>query len=147
MPRANHPPARPALPSPSLLFTPATPLCAHQPDKTEKNVNNLMDEPEAQRKAASEAPACQARSHANAGRADRIDEDTFSLDNARVTACNDRVPKWAFTAKRARIRLDHRAKVYNAFFRVKGLPILYVPYASISISQKDRSSGFLLPSS
>ncbi len=83
----------------------------------------------------------------DADRADKIDEDTFTLDNAKVTACNDRVPKWAFTAKRARIRVDHRAKVYNAFFRVKGVPILYVPYASISISKKDRSSGFLLPSS
>src|SRR6185436_1040941 len=69
------------------------------------------------------------------------------LENAKLTACNDRVPKWAFTAKRARIRVDHRAKVYNALFRVKGVPILYVPYASISISKKDRSSGFLLPSS
>src|SRR5262249_53571434 len=58
-----------------------------------------------------------------------------------------RVPKWSFSARRAKIRLDHRAKVYNAFFRIKNIPVLYVPYASISISKKDRSSGFLLPTS
>lgn len=83
----------------------------------------------------------------DADRADKIDEDTYNLVNTSLTACNDRVPKWSFTAKRAQIRVDHRAKVYNAFFRVKGVPILWVPYASISISKKDRSSGFLLPSS
>jgi LPS-assembly protein len=83
----------------------------------------------------------------DAPRAEKTGEDTYVLDNAMVTACQDKVPKWSFTAKRARIRLDHRAKVYNAFFRIRNIPVLWVPYASISISKKDRSSGFLLPSS
>jgi LPS-assembly protein len=82
----------------------------------------------------------------DAARADKTGEDTYNLSDAILTACGDRVPKWAFTAKRARIRVDHRAKVYNAFFRVKGVPILWVPYASLPISKRDRSSGFLLPS-
>ncbi|MCI0338670.1 MAG: LPS assembly protein LptD [Acidobacteria bacterium] len=80
-------------------------------------------------------------------RADKTGEDTFNLENAVMTACQERVPKWSFTAKRARIRLDHNAKVYNALFRVKNIPIFFLPYASVSISKKDRSSGFLLPSS
>ena len=83
----------------------------------------------------------------DAKRADKTGEDTYNLDNAILTACQETSPKWSFTAKRARVRLDHRAKVYNAFFRVKGVPVLWVPYASISISKKDRSSGFLMPSS
>src|SRR5215475_12221878 len=83
----------------------------------------------------------------DAVRADKTGEDTYNLDNAMLTACQEKAPKWSFTAKRARIRLDHRAKVYNAFFRFKNIPILWVPYASISISKKDRSSGFLTPSS
>ncbi len=83
----------------------------------------------------------------DAARADKTGEDTYTLDNAMLTACQSKVPKWSFTARRARIRLDHRAKVYNAFFRIKNIPVLWVPYASISIDKKDRSSGFLLPSS
>ena len=82
----------------------------------------------------------------DAERADKTGEDTYNLDNASLTACNDPVPKWAFTAKRARIRVDHRAKVYNAFFRIKDVPVLWLPYASISINKKSRASGFLLPS-
>jgi LPS-assembly protein len=80
-------------------------------------------------------------------RADKTGEDTYNLEHAVLTACQEKSPKWSFTAKRARVRLDHRAKVYNAFFRVKNVPVLWVPYASISISKKDRSSGFLMPSS
>jgi LPS-assembly protein len=83
----------------------------------------------------------------DAKRADKTGEDTYNLDNAVLTACQEKTPKWSFTARRARVRLDHRAKVYNAFLRVKGVPVLWVPYASISISKKDRSSGFLMPSS
>ena len=82
----------------------------------------------------------------DAKRADKINQDTYTLENARLTACNDAVPKWAFTAKRARIQMNKRAKVYNALFRIKNIPVFYLPYASISISKKDRSSGFLLPS-
>jgi LPS-assembly protein len=83
----------------------------------------------------------------DANRADKTGEDTYNLSNAMLTACQEKVPKWSFTAKRARIRLDHRAKVYNAFFRIKNIPVLWMPYASISINKKNRSSGFLLPSS
>jgi LPS-assembly protein len=80
-----------------------------------------------------------------APRADKTGEDTYTLDNAMLTACQQKIPRWSFTAKRARIRLDHRAKVYNAFFRIRNIPVLWVPYASISISKKDRSSGLLTP--
>jgi LPS-assembly protein len=82
-----------------------------------------------------------------APRADKTGEDTYNLEDAMVTACQQKIPRWSFTAKRARIRLDHRAKVYNAFFRIRNIPVLWLPYASISISKKDRSSGFLTPSS
>src|SRR5262245_18650588 len=83
----------------------------------------------------------------DAERADKTGEDTYNLDNAILTACQEKTTKWTFTAKRARSRLDHRAKVYNAFFRINNIPVLWVPYASISISKKDRSSGFLTPTS
>src|SRR5262249_37485632 len=61
----------------------------------------------------------------DAKRADKTGEDTYNLDNAILTACQEKTPKWTFTARRARIRLDHRANVYNAFFRIKNIPVLW----------------------
>ncbi len=83
----------------------------------------------------------------DASRADKTNDDTYELEDVRLTACQEAIPKWAFTAKRARVRVEHRATVYNALLRIKNIPVFYLPYASISISKKDRSSGFLLPSS
>ncbi len=57
------------------------------------------------------------------------------------------MPKWSFTAKRARIKLNDRAVLSHPVLRVKNVPILYLPYVSLSISPRDRSSGFLLPTS
>jgi LPS-assembly protein len=83
----------------------------------------------------------------DAVRADKTGADTFELEDAVITACQERVPKWSFTARRARVRVDQRATVYNAFLRIKKVPIIYLPYASIPITKRDRASGFLLPSS
>jgi LPS-assembly protein len=83
----------------------------------------------------------------DAERADKTGADTYTLEDARLTACQEPVPKWSFTAKRARIRLDHRATLYHPLFRLKNVPVLYLPFLSLSISKKDRSSGFLLPTS
>jgi LPS-assembly protein len=73
-------------------------------------------------------------------------DDTYDYKDVKLTACQEEVPKWTFTAKRARIRVDHTAKIYNGLFRIKNIPVFYLPYATIPITKKDRSSGFLLPS-
>jgi LPS-assembly protein len=83
----------------------------------------------------------------DAERADKTGADTYVLGDATLTACQEPVPKWSFTAKRARIRLNHRATLIHPVFRVKDIPVLYLPFVSLSISKQDRSSGFLLPTS
>ncbi|MBS1810073.1 MAG: LPS-assembly protein LptD [Acidobacteria bacterium] len=83
----------------------------------------------------------------DATRTDKTGEESYTLENANLTACQEPVPKWSFTAKRARIKLDDRAVMYNPIFRIKNIPVLYLPYISLSISKKERSSGFLLPTS
>ena len=83
----------------------------------------------------------------DADQVDKLDTRTYGLRRAILTACQEAVPKWSLTASRARIELNERAKVYHALLRLKNIPVFYVPYASISISRKDRSSGFLLPGS
>ena len=83
----------------------------------------------------------------DADRTDKTGEASFTLENATLTACQEAVPKWSFTAKRARIKLDDRAVLYNPIFRIKNIPVLYLPYVSLSLSKRERQSGFLLPTS
>ena len=80
-----------------------------------------------------------------ADRVERVSLNEIVVTNGVFTACEEAVPKWSFTADKARIKTNDKLRLKNAKFRVKNLPLVIVPFASIPIKQKDRSSGFLTP--
>ncbi len=81
-----------------------------------------------------------------ADRVERISLDEILVVNGKFTACVEAVPKWSFTAERAIIKSNDKIRLKGARFRVKDVPVMIVPFASIPIKKKDRSSGFLTPS-
>ncbi|HEY6119821.1 MAG TPA: LPS assembly protein LptD, partial [Pyrinomonadaceae bacterium] len=85
------------------------------------------------------------RVYFTADRVERVSLDTIIATNVQVTACDEDVPKWSFHAKRAKIKTGDRVRVYSPNVRIKRIPIFYLPYASVSIKQRDRASGFLTP--
>jgi LPS-assembly protein len=85
------------------------------------------------------------RIYFTADRIEKISLDTIIATNAQITACDEDVPKWSFHAKRARIKIGDRVRVYSPNVRIKKIPIFYLPYASVSLKQRDRASGFLTP--
>src|SRR5207247_4248578 len=85
------------------------------------------------------------RMYFTADRVERISLDTIIISNGEVTACDEETPKWSFHAKRARIKTGDRVRMVSPTFRVKKIPIVYFPYASLSLKHRDRSSGFLSP--
>ena len=80
-----------------------------------------------------------------ADRVERLAENEFVVINGKFTACEENVPKWSFTAAKAVVKPNDRIKLTNAQFRLKDIPVLPLPYASIPIKQRDRASGFLTP--
>ncbi len=81
-----------------------------------------------------------------ADRVDKVSGDKIVVIRAEVTACgDDEVPKWSFRANRATITLADRVRVRRPRFLVKGVPVIWLPYASVSIKPRDRASGFLTP--
>jgi LPS-assembly protein len=80
-----------------------------------------------------------------ADRVERVSLDTIIVINAQITACDENVPKWSFHARRVRIKTGDRARLISPNLRVKGVPIMYLPYASIPVKHGDRASGFLTP--
>lgn len=81
-----------------------------------------------------------------AEKVEKIGPNEINVTNAEFTACDEATPKWSFSAKRAKITLNDKVKLRGAKFKVKGIPLLQSPYASISIRKDDRKSGFLTPS-
>src|SRR6202165_5871116 len=80
-----------------------------------------------------------------ADRVENISLDTIIVINGEITACDEEVPKWSFHTKRARIKTGDRVKLSSPTFRVKNVPIIYAPFASLSLKHDDRHSGFLTP--
>ena len=70
--------------------------------------------------------------------------EVYVVHNGTVTSCEMPRPKWTFNASRIVLELEGKARVYNGTFRIKGAPILYLPYASHPV-EPTRQSGFLMP--
>ncbi len=85
------------------------------------------------------------RIYFTADRIEKVSLDTFIATNVQITACDEEVPKWSFHAKHAKIKTGDRVRVYSPNLRIKKIPIFYLPYASVSLKQRDRESGFLTP--
>jgi LPS-assembly protein len=80
-----------------------------------------------------------------AERVERIGLNEILVIKGKFTACEEAVPKWSFTSDRATIKTNDKLRLKNAKFRIKDIPVLVVPFASIPIKERDRSSGFLTP--
>lgn len=80
-----------------------------------------------------------------ADRVERVSLTEFVVTNGKFTSCDEATPTWSFTADEACISVDDRVKLKNARFRLKNIPIIPIPFASIPIKERDRASGFLTP--
>ena len=71
--------------------------------------------------------------------------DEYVLHHGSVTSCELPRPKWTFTAAKIIMKVGVSAHVYNTTFRLKGVPVFYLPYASPPVERLGRESGFLIP--
>jgi LPS-assembly protein len=85
------------------------------------------------------------RMYFTAERVERVNLTTIIVINGEITACDEEVPKWSFRAKRAKIKTGDKVKLSSPTFRVRNVPVIYLPYASLSLKHDDRQSGFLTP--
>jgi len=76
---------------------------------------------------------------------EKTGDDVYVIHDGTVTSCELPHPKWTFSAGKIIVDLGGSARVYNTIFRVKGVPILYLPYASHPVEKLRRQSGFLVP--
>ena len=71
--------------------------------------------------------------------------ETYVLHHGSVTSCELPHPKWTFNAEKIIFKVGNSAHIYNTTFRLKGVPVFYLPYASPPVERLGRQSGFLIP--
>jgi LPS-assembly protein len=71
--------------------------------------------------------------------------DRYLLTDGTVTTCQLPHPKWQFFARKVIVDVGGNASIYSTEFRVKGIPALYLPFATHPVQKIPRQSGFLIP--
>jgi LPS-assembly protein len=85
--------------------------------------------------------------HLQARRVDKIADQRFTVENGFITACRDRIPKWSFHIGHGTLVLDKSVTAAGSWFKLKGIPVVYMPWLKLPAARRQRSSGFLLPTS
>ncbi|MCI0401937.1 MAG: LPS assembly protein LptD, partial [Acidobacteria bacterium] len=76
---------------------------------------------------------------------EKLGRGRYVVHDGQVTSCQMPNPQWTFNATRVVVDVDSQARIYNATFRVKKVPVFYFPFAAHPVGQLKRQSGFLTP--
>jgi LPS-assembly protein len=71
--------------------------------------------------------------------------DHYIVTDGRVTTCELPHPKWEFYSHKVDVQVAGSAKIYHTDFRIEGIPLLYLPFATHPVQKTPRQSGFLIP--
>jgi LPS-assembly protein len=71
--------------------------------------------------------------------------EEYVIHDGTITSCELPHPKWIFSAGKIVIKVGDSARIYNTVFRIKGVPVVYLPFAAPPVERLGRQSGFLVP--
>lgn len=77
---------------------------------------------------------------------DKVGLDSYVIHHGTMTSCELPQPKWTFSAERINFKIGDLAKLHNSIFRIRSVPVLYLPFAEHPVEKVGRQSGFLIPS-
>jgi LPS-assembly protein len=75
----------------------------------------------------------------------KVASEKYRITNGGFTTCVQPTPRWQLTSGTVILNLERYAFLTNSLFRVKSLPVLYLPVFYYPISKDDRATGFLIP--
>jgi LPS-assembly protein len=76
---------------------------------------------------------------------EKVGNQKYKITSGGFTTCVQPTPRWHLTAGTVTLNLDHYAILTNTLFKVKGVPLLYLPVFYYPINDEDRATGFLIP--
>lgn len=74
----------------------------------------------------------------------KFSENHYTAKDATLTTCTGEIPDWRIDVAEADVLLDDRVWFTGGVFRIKNIPILYIPVGYVPILTK-RKSGLLAP--
>jgi len=75
----------------------------------------------------------------------KLGDEKYKITRGGFTTCVQPTPRWELTSRSVTLNLEHYAILTNSLFKVKGVPLLYMPIFYYPVQKDDRATGFLLP--
>ena len=75
----------------------------------------------------------------------KVGPKKYKITRGGFTACVQPTPRWELISGTATINLDDYALLTNALFKVKNVPVMYLPVFYYPIQEDDRATGFIMP--
>lgn len=75
----------------------------------------------------------------------QVDNDTLTFKKLDFTTCTQCVPRWKFTCGKGKIKKEKYIEMTNLLFKIKKIPVFYLPYIRYPIDKDGRATGILMP--
>jgi LPS-assembly protein len=76
---------------------------------------------------------------------ERLGDSKYKVTHGGFTTCVQPTPRWELFTGSVVLNLNDYAVATNTVLRVKGVPVIYLPWVYYPIQDDDRATGFLLP--
>ncbi len=76
---------------------------------------------------------------------EKIGREKYRITSGGFTTCVQPTPRWSLTSGTVLLNLERYAMLTNSLFRVKGVPVLYLPIFYYPVNKEDRATGLLIP--
>ena len=76
---------------------------------------------------------------------EKLGDRQYRITRGGFTTCVQPTPRWDLETTSFVLNLDDYVVARNTVLRVKGVPVLYLPFVYYPIQDDDRATGFLLP--
>jgi lipopolysaccharide assembly outer membrane protein LptD (OstA) len=81
----------------------------------------------------------------HAAKLERLGPKSYRMTDGWFSTCVQANPRWDIRGSSGSVILDERVLLRNALLRVKGVPVIYLPFLYYPLGEDDRSTGFLIP--
>ncbi len=75
----------------------------------------------------------------------QVDGKTLTFKRLEFSACAQITPRWKISGRRGKIKKDKYIEMQDVLFRIKNIPVFYLPYLRYPLKEEGRSTGFLIP--
>ena len=75
----------------------------------------------------------------------QVDLQTLTFKRLNLTSCAQISPRWKITGRWGKIKKEKYIEMKDVLFRIKNIPVFYLPYLRYPIKKDGRSTGFLFP--